>query len=71
MKMDMLTWKRIEETRGQVPVTFSVQSPLEGEGGWVPQADPKDLEQLLEEFLGSLQNMNEKAGELQISTVFL
>lgn len=37
MKIDMLMWKEVEETQGPVPVTFSVKSPLQGEGGSCPR----------------------------------
>ena len=41
---------------------------MEGEGGWVPQTDPDDLDHLLEEFTRRPQNMNKKTGELHISS---
>lgn len=71
MKIEMLIWKEVEEIQGHMALTFSVKSPLDGEGDWVPQAGPEDLEQPLEEFMGRLQNMNKRTRELQISTGFL
>lgn len=69
VKIDTLTWKEVEETQGHMPVIFSVKSPLEGEGGWVLQAGPEDLEQPLVEFIRRLQNKSKKTGELQINSL--
>lgn len=69
MKIDMLTWKEVEETQGHMPIIFSEKSPLKGERGWVPQAGPEDLEQPLVEFIRRLQNKSKKTGELQINSL--
>lgn len=32
VKIEKFPWKEAEETRGHMPITFSVKPPLEGEG---------------------------------------